>query len=128
MTFENLPEQKQHRYGSAQHWREHCLIKAGFRHEVVQPVESQQMAQQMALFVAILVMKRLKRFVVAYAAGATVVVLVARTQKMLKNDPDGMDKKDFEASKQAVLEICAAQWPGLMTVDQLLEEAKRQMG
>lgn len=126
ITWLNLPERDRDLYATDDHWREFCLIKAGFRKERVAVMPSPEAAQACALGADWSATIR-KNFVVTYVEGNIVHILVARTQKMIKNDPDGMDKKDFEASKQAVLEICAAVWPGLMTVDQLLEEAKRQM-
>ena len=129
LTWLNRPEIDRQLFPTEDHWREFCLIKAGFCKERVWivPADPQEFPQFFAQVVDWTSSLK-KNFVVTTTEGNITHVLYAKTQKMLKNDPDGMDKKDFEASKNAVLEICATQWPGLMTVDQLLEEAKRQMG
>jgi len=106
-AWRNLPEPYAERFGDdekkgTEALRKWCLIKAGFRNERTYVAQSPEAAQAMAMFIG-----PLDEFAVIVADGNLVTVLTAKTQKLRRNSDDGMDKKEFEASKEAVLRICA---------------------
>jgi hypothetical protein len=108
-------------------FRKWCLIMVGLHDQTVEPFDTEEDARRMATILATQIAKQ-EGFVVVSIDEATrrvVTILVARTQKQKKNDPNGMDKKDFEASKTAVLEY-ACSWIR-MGVEELVAEAKKQM-
>jgi len=131
-AWENLPEQRatneavyRELFATDDHWRQFCLIKAGFRHEIVQVFDTAIDAQRSASIQARTAKARGEEFVITTATDNVLTVYIARTQRMLRSGNGGMDKTDFEASKDAVLEISAHTIK--IGVDQLVAEAKRRM-
>lgn len=100
--------------------RKWCLIKRGWCHRKIEVFETEEDAKKAhAMILA------LPTFVVVVQEGAMLTVYTARTQKLKRNDPDGMDKKDFEASKRDVIEECC--FLVKLKEEELVAEAKRQM-
>lgn len=118
----NLPESERDLFATDDHWRQFCLIKAGFRNEIVQTYDSRNDAIQASAGVALLA-RRFGQFIITTITGNMLTIYTARTQKMKKTSDDGMDKADFEASKQAVLEICCARLH--CTEDELRQNARK---
>ena len=101
-AFDTLPEHWGDRFANEDHLRQWCLIKRGFRKESIVVATSLKQAGSIAALAS-----TLNNYAVVQVRENIVTVYVARTQKLLRNHPDGMDKHDFQASKQAVLEECA---------------------
>lgn len=78
-----------------------ALIKGGYRHERTFVAKSPEGAKHIADFVA-----PLDEFAVIAVDENLVSVLTAKSQKRKRLDGDGMDKAEFEASKDAVLRVC----------------------
>lgn len=105
-AWRNLPETYGDRFGTEEkigseilrHW---CLIKAGFRKEQTIICPSKSWAMQAAALADFT-----NPFAVVQVHGSILTVWIAKSQKLLRNGGD-MDKKEFEASKEAVLRICS---------------------
>jgi hypothetical protein len=93
----NLPEDAAERFPTPDHLRRWALIKAGYRDERSIVCASKAEAQRIAAFV-----KPMDDYAVIVARDAVVMVLTAKSQSM-----KAMGKKDFAASKEAVLAIVA---------------------
>jgi hypothetical protein len=93
----NLPEDKAARWPSPDHLRKWALIKAGYRDERSIVASSKAEAQRIAAFV-----RPIDTYAVVLVKDACVLVYTARSQKYR-----AMGKKDFEASKAAVLDVIA---------------------
>ncbi len=93
----NLPEEISERFPSAEHLRKWCLIKAGYRDERTIVASSKAEAKRIAAFV-----KPMDDFAVVVVKEATVIVATAKSQSVR-----AMGRKEFQESKQAVLEIAA---------------------
>ena len=123
LTWLNLPHPIDERFAGhegEQDFRKWCLIKRGWCHTKVVPFETQEDADR-----ALAIVLSLPTFVVALAEEKVLTIKVARTQKLKRNDPDGMEKKDFEASKRDVIEECCF-WLK-MAEEELVAAAKSQM-
>jgi hypothetical protein len=92
----NLPEPEAERFPTEEHLRKWCLIKAGFADERSIVCSSKAEALRLAAFI-----KPMDTYSVVDVREATIRVYTAQSQSMR-----AMGKKDFQASKQAVLEIC----------------------
>ena len=101
-------------------FRKWCLIKRGWCYRKIEVFETEDDAKKTHA-----VILALPTFVVVVQEGTMLTIMVARTQRLLKNDPEGMDKKDFEASKRDVIEECCF-WLK-MTEKELVAAAKSQM-
>jgi hypothetical protein len=101
-AFVNLPEAYADRFASEEHLRKWCLIKSGYRSERTFVAASPEAAHSMAAFIA-----PLDEYAVIVVHGNLISVLTAKTQKLRRNGDDGMDKKEFEASKDDVLRVCS---------------------
>jgi hypothetical protein len=101
-AWANLPEVYADRFATPDHLRKWCLVKRGFRNERVIVAASKSQAVEIAALAF-----ALDEFAVVHINGNIVTVYTAKTQKMLRNDNGGMDKDEFQAAKQAVLEECA---------------------
>lgn len=105
----NLPEEYKDLFPDVEphgpeHLRKWCLIKAGYRKESTIIMPSVSEAVRVSTFAAQII----DDYAISIVADNIVKVYTARTQAMRKNnEEDGMDKREFQASKQAVLEICA---------------------
>jgi hypothetical protein len=120
VALANLQAPLADRFADDDEFRKWCLIKRGFRHQRITVFSSNADAVLGAS-----VAQNLRDFSVTVVEDNVLTVLTAKTQKFRRNDPEGMDKKDFEASKEAVIEECAV-LIGL-SVEQLVAEAKKQM-
>lgn len=97
-AWQNLPERYSGRFPSPDHLRKWALIKAGFRDERTIVCSSRAEAQRLAAFI-----KPMDEFAVVVVQGTQVTVFTARSQNMR-----AMGKQDFQASKDAVLDVLAA--------------------
>ena len=94
-AWQNLPEQMAETFASPDHLRRWALIKAGFRDERSIVCASKAEAKRLVAFI-----KPIDDYAVVVAHEAVVVVLTAKSQSM-----KAMGKRDFQASKDAVLQI-----------------------
>ena len=101
-AFETLPEKYADRFASEEHLRKWCLVKCGYRKEHTIVASSESAAQKIAALASVL-----DEFAVVHVESEIVTVWVAKTQKMKRTSDDGMDKEEFEASKEAVLRECS---------------------
>jgi hypothetical protein len=120
VAWANLQSPLSERFADDDEFRKWCLIIRGFRHQHVTVFSAPSDAVAAATAI-----RRLRDFSVTVVDDNTLTVLTAKTQKLRRNDPDGMDKKDFEASKEAVIEEAAFRIG--LSVEQLVAEAKKQM-
>lgn len=111
-AWSNLPEDQAERFPSAEHLRKYALIRAGFRDERSISCASKAEALRVAAFI-----KPIDDYAVVIARDALVVVYTAKSQSVR-----AMGKADFQASKDAVLDVIA----GLIGVapDALAEAGK----
>ena len=93
----SLPEGTSERFPTEDHFRKWCLIKAGYRDERTIVASSKAEALRIAAFV-----KPMDEFAVVVVKEATVIVATAKSQSVR-----AMGKKEFQESKQAVLETAA---------------------
>jgi hypothetical protein len=96
-AWESLPPDAADRFATPEHLRKWALIKAGYRDERSFICASKAEAQRLAVFI-----RPMDDFAVVSVAGTGVVVLTAKSQSM-----KAMGKADFQASKDAVLDIIA---------------------
>lgn len=96
-AWKNLPEEIADRFPTSEHLRKFALVKAGFADERSIVCSSKAEALRVAAFV-----KPMDDYAIVLARDTTVKVFTAQSQSMR-----AMGKKDFQASKQAVLDIVA---------------------
>jgi hypothetical protein len=96
-AWKNLPEQMAERLPSAEHLRKFALVKAGFRDERSITCSSKAEANRLAVFI-----RPCDDFAVVTVVGSTVTMYTAKSQSMR-----AMGKRDFAASKDAVLDVIA---------------------
>lgn len=94
-AFMSLPEDVAERFPTVEHLRKYALVKAGFADERSIVCASKAEAQRIAAFV-----KPMDEFAVVVVREATVKVFTAKSQSYR-----AMGKKEFQASKDAVLAI-----------------------
>lgn len=97
-AWNNLPELLAEQFPTVEHLRKWCLIKAGFADERSIVCASKAEAQRVAAFI-----RPMDEYAIVDVREATIRVYTAQSQSMR-----AMGKKDFQASKQAVLEVVAA--------------------
>jgi hypothetical protein len=102
-AWKNLPEGAAEHFPTPDHLRKHALIKAGFCDKTVGVFSSHADAVRAAALVI-----PADSYAIVSVVGRTVTLYRAKSQRLVK-----MGKADFQASKQAVLEIVA----GLLGVD-----------
>lgn len=93
--WKSLPEDQAERFASVEHLRKWALIKAGYRDERTVVCGSKAEAARVAAFI-----KPMDEYAVVSVSGAAVVVLTAKSQSVR-----AMGKQDFQASKEAVLNV-----------------------
>lgn len=96
--WESLPERYGDRIPSVEHMRKWALIRTGYRDERSIVCASKAEAARVAAFV-----KPMDDFALVVAHEAAVIVWTAKSQSMR-----AMGAKEFQASKQAVLDYCNA--------------------
>ena len=96
-AWQSLPEHMADRFPTADHLRKWCLIRAGYRDERSIVCASKAEAQRVKAFVG-----PIDDFAVVVASEAVVTVYTAKSQSMR-----AMGKAEFQASKQAALDIIA---------------------
>ena len=96
-AFSNLPEELAAEIPSPEHLRKMALIKAGYRDERTIACRSNAEAEKLKAFI-----KPMDDFAIVLAEGLVVKVYTAKSQSAR-----AMSKEDFQASKQAVLDILA---------------------
>lgn len=99
-AWKTLPESQSRRWADATHMRKWFLIKTGWSTDRIICAETEQGAKEIAALVG-----QLDPSAVVIIQGMVVTVSVARTQKSGRG---GMNKEEFQKSKQAVLEEIAA--------------------
>lgn len=93
----NLPEDLADRWPTSDHLRRYALIRTGYRDERSIVAASKAEARRIAAFI-----KPMDEFAVVAVHNAAVIVWTATSQSM-----KAMGKKDFQASKDAVLGFVA---------------------
>lgn len=111
-AWQNLPEIEADRFPTVEHLRKWCLIKAGFADQRQHVASSKAEAVRLAAFI-----RPLDEYAIIVPSESVVTVYTAKSQSM-----KAMGKKDFQASKDAVLSIA---W-GL--VGMKAEDAARHVG
>lgn len=96
-AWANLPENLTEKFPTAEHLRKFALIKAGYADSRTMVASSKAEALRLAAFV-----RPMDDYAVVTVSEAVVTVWAARSQSM-----KAMGKKDFQASKDAVLGIVA---------------------
>lgn len=96
-AWANLGEDAAERFPTPEHLRKWALIKAGYRDERTIVCASKAEARRIAAFV-----KPIDDYAVVIAREAVVAVLTAKSQSV-----KAMGRADFQASKEAVLQIVA---------------------
>jgi len=94
----NLPESLASLYPSPEHLRKRALIEAGFYDEQIVDAGTKAAAIRVAT-----AFRSREEFSVIIVRGCLVVLRTAKSQSRRS-----MDKKDFQASKQAIMEVIAA--------------------
>src|SRR3990167_6426251 len=94
----SLPERLAERFPTVEHLRKWALIEAGFAHERSVVCPTQEHALKVAAFC-----RPLDEYAVVVVNGLIVKVFTPQSQSY-----KSMGKKDFAASKQAVLEVVSA--------------------
>lgn len=97
-AHKNLSEELTLQHPTPEHLRKWALIKAGYRDERSVVCSSKAEALRMAAFI-----QPMDEYAVILCKGSAVTVYTAKSQSM-----KAQGKKDFEASKNAVLDIVAA--------------------
>ena len=108
----NLPEEIADGYPSPEHLRKAALIEAGWFDETIVDAGSNAAALRVASFV-----RSLDEFAVVIVRGPLVIRRTAKSQSRR-----AMDRKDFAASKQAIMEVVAGLL-GVATADLQRAEA-----
>lgn len=97
--WSNLPEELAERFPTAEHWRKHALIRTGY-HDVSEFVAaSKAEAIRLAAYI-----RGLDEYSAVIVKDNVVRRLTAKSQSK-----KAMGREDFQKSKTAVLEWCAAQ-------------------
>lgn len=96
-AWKNLPEQWAERFATSDHLRKWALIKAGYRDERTFVCASKAEALRLLAFV-----KATDEFAVYRSNDAVVIEYKAKSQSQR-----AMGRKDFQASKDAVLDVLA---------------------
>lgn len=96
-AHENLPEAMADRWATPDHLRRYALIRTGWRDERSIACTSKADALRVAAFI-----RPMDEYAVVVAHEAVVVVMTAKSQSL-----KAMGRKDFQASKQAVLDYLA---------------------
>lgn len=97
-VWQNLPEALAERFPTADHLRKWALIRCGYADQRSVVCASKAEAQRVAAFI-----KPMDEFAVVLAKDAVVTVWTAKSQSM-----KAMGKKDFQASKDKVLDFVAS--------------------
>lgn len=96
-AWNNLPEVHEGRWPTPDHLRKWALIKSGFRNEVTYIAGSKAEAQRFASFT-----RSLDEYAVIHVTDRMVAIYTAKSQSL-----KSMTAKEFQASKQAVLDALA---------------------
>lgn len=97
-AFDSLPEELAARFATPEHLRKYALIQSGYADERPIVASSKAEALRIAAFI-----KPMDEYAVVTVKGAVVRVYTAQSQSM-----KAMGKADFQASKNACLEVVAA--------------------
>ena len=94
--YDNLPEHTASRFKNIEHFRAWCLIREGFCTEICQIEEDGAMAKHAAIVIG-----KTSPYAVVHVQDNIVRVWTAKSQAR----SGGMTKREWERSKQAVLEL-----------------------
>lgn len=111
-AWQNLNDDQLQEFPTAEHLRKKLLIKAGYRDETSLPCSSKAEALRVAAF-----LRPVDDFAIVVTTGSVVTRFTAKSQSQR-----AMGKSDFQASKDAVLDL-AAQLIG--ATPQQIEESAR---
>ncbi len=96
----NLPESYAGRFANPDHLRKWCLIAAGFRSERSIVAVNEEEAEKIAAFIK---PTSSEYYEIVTLVGCVVTIYTAKSQSL-----KAMGKKDFQASKTAVLDILSS--------------------
>ena len=96
-AWNNLPENMMEQFPTAEHLRKYALIKCGFANHRQFIASSKAEALRIAAF-----LRPMNEYAIVSVTGCIVNEFTAQSQSRRAMGP-----KDFQASKQAVLEFCA---------------------
>lgn len=96
-AWENLPEHLAEQFPSPEHLRKRALVDAGFFDETIIDTGSNAAAIRVASTV-----RARSEFAVVFVRGINVIIRDAKSQSRR-----AMDKKDFQASKNAIMDVIA---------------------
>lgn len=96
-AWQNLPEDAAERFQTSEHLRKWALIRAGYRDERTIVCASKAEAHRFAAFI-----RPMDDYAVVLVSQAVVKVCTAKSQSV-----KAMGRKEFEASKAAVLDVIA---------------------
>lgn len=96
-AFQNLPESQAGRFPTETHLRKWALVQAGYRNETTYIAHSKAEALRFASF-----LRSLDEYAVIRVMDKMVALYVAKSQSM-----NEMSKKEFQESKEKVLEVVA---------------------
>lgn len=114
-AWANLPDHVAERFPTANHLRKWCLIKAGYRDERTFVAKSAPQAVELAAFI-----KPMDDFALVTVTDCVVSVFTAKSQSMR-----AMGRKDFQDSKQKVLDVLADMLG--VALSELNDQAKGKM-
>lgn len=96
--WQSLPEHYGERFATPDALRKYALIRAGYRDERTYVAASKAEARRLAAF-----MRPMDEYAVVTVSECVVTVYTAKSQSM-----KAMGRKEFQASKQAVLDVIAS--------------------
>lgn len=111
--YENLPETVSARWPSREHFRKWCLVECGFFDEKEFDMASERHAKALGAFI-----RTEDEYARIVVRGTKVIVRRPKSQSL-----SAMGKEEFQASKQAVLEL-AAEFVGVAP-SKMMKEAGR---
>jgi hypothetical protein len=99
-AFDNLPEACAGQFATPEHLRKWALIQGGYRKERMIVCRSLEDAERMAGFI-----RPLDEYAIITTDGPIIRIWTAASQR--EDGAAAMDAKEFQASKQAVLDVIA---------------------
>lgn len=101
-AFNQLPEDFAQEFQSPEDLRAYALIKSGFADHVDVVMDDAKLAQRIAAFLARLRARYFKQYAIIVPRGTTVRIYTPKSQSY-----KAMDRRTFQASKEAVLGVIA---------------------
>jgi hypothetical protein len=101
-AWQSLPEEMADELPNPEALRKYATIKAGYCHR--QSIACANNGEALNLAAAI---RRMEEFSIVEIAGKVVTIWSARTLKRKRGENGGMDKREFQACKDAILHVLA---------------------